>query len=141
MIKPDIKLPARAGEQPTELKIAMPVLPTDVDCWSHGLISYESAAGAGATLGGLVVDYDGKSKIPIANATVSLFRSETKISEQQTNERGEFDFKSIAPGQYLVVVTHPHYRDFRSRSFWVARQNQTRVTLDPIPADKLRVCA
>jgi hypothetical protein len=132
----------QAADQPIFLKIQLRMAATGVDCYNGDSVFYDPpSATAGATLTGMVVEIkNDRSKAPITNAHVALFSADVKVSEQQTDQRGEFDFKSVAPGRYLIAVTHPRYRELRSSVFWVARENRTRITLDPIPADKIRVC-
>ena len=137
-----LDLADQPADQPIFLKIQLLLAATDVDCGNGDSVFYDPpSATAGAKLNGMVVEINDKSKAPITNAHVELFRADVKISEQQTDARGEFDFKSVAPGRYLIVVTHPRYREFRSSVFWVARENRTRITIDPIPAGWIRVCA
>ncbi|HEX3084162.1 MAG TPA: carboxypeptidase-like regulatory domain-containing protein [Pyrinomonadaceae bacterium] len=128
------------ADQPIFLKIQMRI--ANADCYNGDSVFYDPpSATAGATVNGTVVEIkNDRSKALITNAQVALFSADVKVSEQQTDQRGAFDFKSVAPGRYLIVVTHPRYRELRSSVFWVARENRTRITLEPIPADKIRVC-
>ena len=135
-----LEVPGQTSD-PISLDILLPIAGTDGDCWNGDSVSYGSANGTvRGRLNGTVVEINGQSKVPVANADVALFKSDLKITERQTNERGEFDFKTVLPGRYLIVVTHPSYRELRSRTFWVSRENWTRITFDPIPLGKIRVC-
>ncbi|HEX3142820.1 MAG TPA: carboxypeptidase-like regulatory domain-containing protein [Pyrinomonadaceae bacterium] len=92
----------------------------------------------GNAVAGVVVEYP---KVRVTRATVQLFDAKgAHIAQQQTDERGEFQFKEIAPGHYYVTLQHPAYNEMKSSEFWVARDNTTNVTLDPVPLGKIRVC-
>ena len=99
---------------------------------------YEPRKPNGSALAGVVVDYP---KILVAGATVQLFDATgAQIAQQLTNEQGEFQFKQTAPGHYYVTLQHPAYHEMKSSEFWVARENTTHVTLDPVPLGMIRVC-
>jgi len=99
---------------------------------------YEPRKPNGSALAGVVIDYP---KTPVTRATVHLFDAKgALIAQQQTNERGEFQFKQTAPGHYYLTLQHPAYNEMKSSEFWVARENTTRVNLDPVPLGKIRVC-
>ena len=80
-------------------------------------------------------------KMPVARATLELFDpTVAQIAQQQTNERGEFQFKQTAPGRYHIFFQHPGYRNMEFREFWVARENQTYITLQAVQLGKIVVC-
>jgi len=134
-----LEVAGAAASRSVPLDISLRIGNTD-GCWNGDAVSYGSANGTvRGRLNGTVVEINDR-KLPIANAHVVLFNADVKVSEQQTNERGEFDFNSVAPGRYLIVVTHPLYQELRSSVFWVTRENWTRLTLDPIHVGKIRVC-
>ena len=92
-----------------------------------------------SALSGTVLD--GYPKTPVVRATLRLVDNNgAQIAQQQTNERGEFQFRQTAPGRYHLLFQHPAYHDIQSSEFWIARENTTYVTLDPIPLGKIRVC-
>lgn len=64
------------------------------------LISLYSLAQGYQNIRGLV--YDKESEEVLAFASVGLFRDTTLVSSTQTNEDGKFEFKSIAPGRYIL---------------------------------------
>ena len=75
------------------------------------------------TLAGIVINL--YPKMPIAGATLQLLDAAgAQIAQQQTNERGEFQFKQIAPGRYHIAFQQPGYNNTKSFEFWVARENQ-----------------
>ena len=74
-------------------------------------------------------------------ATVQLFDTiGVQIGQQETNDHGEFQFRQIAPGRYHVVLIHSGNDNLKSREFWVARENVTRMTMRPLPAGKIMIC-
>ena len=108
-------------------------------CSPRDTIAYREATPENrGTLAGVVIS-DHYSKAPIAGAHLVIFRSEVKVSEQDTNVMGEFSFKPILPGPYVILVRHPAYRELKS-ILWIARENTTHVVLEPIPTDKIVVC-
>lgn len=90
-------------------------------------------------LAGIVIDRYPKMAVP--RATLQLFDAAgALIAQQQTNERGEFQFKQTAPGRYHILFQHPGYRNMEFREFWVARENQTYITLQAVQLGKIVVC-
>jgi hypothetical protein len=80
-------------------------------------------------------------KMPIAGATLQLLNDAgALIAQQQTNERGEFQFKQIAPGRYEIAFQHPGYNSMKSYQFWVARENATYITMPAVQLGKIVLC-
>jgi hypothetical protein len=128
---------SRQTGKPVDLKIVMHLAVPS--CGSLDTVTYRDATpGNAGTLKGTVIA-DHYSKAPVAGAHLVIFQNEQKVSEQDTNELGEFLFKPTRPGAYAIFVRHPAYRELKSL-VWIARQNTTHVILEPIPADKIRVC-
>ena len=128
---------SRQTGKPLDLKIVMHLAVPS--CGTRDTITYrEATPGNGGTLKGVVIS-DHYSKAPIAGAHLVIFQSEVKVSEQDTNDMGEFSFNPSRPGSYVIFVRHPAYRELKS-VLWIARENTTHVVLEPIPADKIVVC-
>ena len=128
---------SRETGNPIDLKIVMH--PGGPSCGTRDTVTYrEATPGNGGKLNGVVIS-DPYSKTPIAGAHLVIFQSEQKVSEQDTNELGEFSFKPTRPGPFAVYVRHPAYRELKS-VLWIARENLTHLVLEPIPADKIVVC-
>ena len=90
-------------------------------------------------LAGIVIDRYPKMAVP--GATLQLFDAAgVLIAQQQTNERGEFQFKQTAPGRYHILFQHPGYNNTKSFEFWVARENATYVTMQAVQLGKVVVC-
>ena len=78
---------------------------------------------------------------PLANATITIVRSE-KPYQGFTNEKGEFQFRDHEPGGYTLKAEHEGYYESASTSFWVARQNLTRLSVIFLfPQNGENVCA
>jgi len=144
-----------AKDKPMELPVGMEiapagsayvVIPARIEmtvigpCGPPDSITYTLRKNADeSALSGTVVD--GYPKTPVVRATAQLFdMNGAQIAQQQTNQRGEFQFKQVAPGRYHLAFQHQAYRDIQSSEFWVARENTTSLTIDPIPLGKIRVC-
>jgi hypothetical protein len=93
----------------------------------------------GDALAGIVINL--YPKMPIAGATLQLLDAAgAQIAQQQTNERGEFQFKQIAPGRYHVAFQHPGYNNTKSFEFWIARENATYLTMQAVQLGKFVLC-
>jgi type 1 fimbria pilin len=156
VIKPDINVVGQRDampNKPIEIKIAMDIgeigsahpEPVRTDflpccCGIPNSVVYEPRPPSEAdALGGIVTD--GSSKEPVRAAAVRLFdTADTQIAQQQTNERGEFQFKQVPPGRYRLTFQHSAYNNLGSYEFWVARENRTQGTFSLVPLGKIVVC-
>lgn len=130
-----------SGDKGTGLNVTMRVAPTDMDCGDFDSVVYDARKGNDrAALSGVVVAYDVSSK-PIPNVDVFLLKMDLAGGEQRTNDHGEFQFQSIVPGRYAIVIRHPGYWEARSKLFWVARENTTQIRLKLLPSDRIVVCS
>jgi hypothetical protein len=143
-------------EKPMELTVVMEVGPTGSpiveaiipetvvapagSCGPSDSVTYgPRQTGDGDALGGIVIAQ--YPKIPVTRATLQLFDATgVHIAEQQTNERGEFQFKQTAPGRYHILFQHPGYEKRESVEFWVARENKTYLTLQALQPGKFVIC-
>ena len=115
------------------------VAPTG-SCGPPNAVTYEprKARDADALRGIVINQYP---KMPVSGATLALFDAAgAQIARQQTNERGEFQFKQTAPGRYYLAFQHPGYNDTKSFGFWVARENVTYVTMQAVQLGKVVLC-
>jgi hypothetical protein len=141
-------------DKPTDLTTVMEIAPTgsarDIravtevapagSCGPSDSVTYGPRKTRDAdSLAGIVIDRYPKMAVP--RATLQLFDSAgALIARQQTNERGEFQFKQTAPGRYHILFQHPGYNNTKSFEFWVARENQTYITLQAVQLGKIVVC-
>lgn len=150
---PDLMQPT-IPDKPTDLTAVMQIAPTgsardirDVtevappgtcgpsDSVIYGPRKTREAAG----LSGIVINR--YPKMAVAGATLQLFDAAgALIAQQQTNERGEFQFKQTAPGRYHILFQHPGYNDTKSFEFWVARENATYITMQATQLGKVVDC-
>jgi len=79
---------------------------------------------------------------PLARATVSL--KEALGTKEQfpelTNEAGELRFADLTPGRYDLKVAHAGYQDAQTERFWIARENQTTVTVHLLKQGQIVIC-
>ena len=124
---------------PREIIAVAEVAPTG-SCGPSDSVTYGPRKTRDAdALAGIVIDRYPKMAVPLA--TLQLFDAAgALIAQQQTNERGEFQFKQTAPGRYHILFQHPGYRNMEFREFWVARENQTYITLQAVQLGKIVVC-
>jgi hypothetical protein len=117
------------------LSIALQIANTD--CGSPDSISYDRGL-AGKILTGVVLD----GQEAVSNAKVAIMTpGASQVSVAQTaNPKGEFEFKDLEPGQYVLRVSHPGYHDEVTESFWVARESGTRGVVRMLKQGMLRVC-
>ena len=62
------------------------------------------------------------------------------VAARKSDEKGYFRFKDLASGQYTLRVSKAGYHDEATGSFWVTRENRTRVSVDMLQEGKMRVC-
>ena len=137
-----LELTARMEIAPTGSPIVMAA--TDVaspgSCGQPESVTYGPRKRSGGdTLAGTVINL--YPKMPVAGATLQLLDAAgAQIAQQQTNERGEFRFKEVAPGRYHIAFQHPGYNNTKSYEFWVARENATYITMQAVQLGKFVVC-
>jgi hypothetical protein len=124
---------------PREIIAVAEVAPTG-SCGASDSVTYGPRKTRDAyALAGIVINRYPKMAVP--GATLQLFDAAgALIAQQQTNERGEFQFKQTAPGRYHILFQHPGYRNMEFRDFWVARENQTYIALQAVQLGKIVVC-
>jgi hypothetical protein len=129
------------GKKSSDLAVTMKIASNITPCGRFDSVVYDAKKASETTdLSGVVMARDGGSRVPIPNAQVFLFKMDLVMGAQRTNGQGDFQFKSILPGRYSVVIRHPDYKEQKSNLFWVARENTTHVTLEPVPLNKIAAC-
>ena len=154
-IKPDLRVadPRDAQNKPIEMIVAVdigeigsahpePVRPDFLPCCcgvTDSVVYQSRQTKEAEPLGGVVTD--GSSKAPVRDVIVRLFDTAgLQIARQQTNERGEFQFKQVTPGHYRLTFEHSAYNKLGSRELWVARENTTHVAFNLTPLGMIVVC-
>ena len=109
--------------------MAWPEVSSTADCGPRDAVTYESRKiPEAAGLSGMVINRYPKE--PVAGASLDLIDANgARIAHQQTNARGEFQFKPTPPGRYHLVFQHAGYHDKTAPEFWIARENVTNITL------------
>jgi hypothetical protein len=117
------------------LSISLDVASTG-SCSAEESISYEDLNGM--KLIGTVLD----SQQPVPNAEVQLVNaSGTHVQiAKRSNGKGVFSFDNLEPGQYYLRVSHSGYRTDLTKSFWITRENTTKVDMWIIRVGLLRLC-
>lgn len=76
------------------------------------------------------------SDTPISQATVRVFREDNvQVDEDWSKDNGEFFFKGIDPGEYILRIEHPEYLWVETLPFAVMKADETRlddIRLKPI---------
>lgn len=67
-----------------------------------------AALAQGSSITGSVVDQ--QSGLPIAHATITLFRGPTTLATTTTDNGGRFAFSAITPGAYFLGIVAPGLR-------------------------------
>lgn len=106
------------------------------DCSSFNSVSYNETAGR--TLFGTVLD----SRHPVVGAEVELIGAFNNrvLAAIRSNEKGEFRFTDLEPGQYHLRVSHAGYQVERTEEIWIARENGTEIEVEIIKQGLIRVC-
>ncbi|HVX50889.1 MAG TPA: outer membrane beta-barrel family protein [Chitinophagaceae bacterium] len=73
------------------------------------------AGAQNASIKGIVTDTVNRQNLP--NTSVSLLRAKDSIMEgfARCNTNGAFTIKGIAKGDYILLITYPHYVDYADR--------------------------
>jgi hypothetical protein len=61
------------------------------------------------------------------------------LASQHSNEKGEFQFRDVEPGQYLVRASRKNWTA-QSEIFWITRENITRIILEPSKRGSVILC-
>ena len=137
-----LQVTATTRSEDLQFKIMLRIGGLNEHCSQNDNVSYRLVKPEeGSSIIGTVLGDPQPGKARVANAHVSLLNDQgVKLEEQITNDRGEFQFKRAAPGHYEIEMHHASYNVLRSTRFWVAREDNTFISLDPIPLGKIRVC-
>jgi len=66
-----------------------------------------------ATIKGKVIDSE--TGLPIPFIAVDLYRRAAKVDDTHTDEKGEFRFYDVEPGEYVVAVLSPVHNPVRQK--------------------------
>jgi hypothetical protein len=121
------------------MSITLPIANPGSDCGRGPSPTYEKLALGQSALIGVVRDYAGG---PLAGFKLRLSKAGATrvLASQSSNEKGEFQFQDIEPGQYVVRASHKGTWVAQSEIFWITRENITRIMLDPVKRGSIIIC-
>src|SRR5215475_12208392 len=141
MTRPALKVTdltyGETANKPSDLSVTLKIASSGTQCVPFDSVVYGAKKVNDTTvLSGVVVAREANTRMPIPNAQVFLFKMDLVMGAQRTNEQGDFQFNSVIPGRYSILLRHPAYNEQKSNLFWVASENTTHVTLEPVPLNK-----
>jgi carboxypeptidase family protein len=131
-----IRIPKNDAEV---ISIKLLVASQPSDCGKGPSATYEKASVDGPLLTGLVRGSSGQS-LPGFKIRLSKIGRPKVLASQHSDERGEFQFRGVEPGQYVLSASHNGYRDPWSERFWITRENNTRIIFQPIKGTGIILC-
>jgi Carboxypeptidase regulatory-like domain len=129
----------RIPEMDTEaMSISLPIANPGSDCGRAPAPTYGKLAAHQPVLLGVLRDY---ARGPVAGFKVRLLKADSTqiVASQRSNEKGEFQFRDVQPGRYLVRASRKSWTA-QSQIFWITRENITRIILDPLKRGSIILC-
>lgn len=129
----------RIPEKGTEvISISLLIANQPSECGKGPSATYEAAFGKPAVIG-MVREYAGG---PLVGFKIRLSKAggTRVLASQQSNEKGEFQFQDVEPGQYVLRASHKGNWVAQSDTFWITRENITRITIDPLKRGSVILC-
>jgi hypothetical protein len=112
--------------EPVVRQVSIEVRLSTSECLPKIRASYEGRSDK-TNLAGKLAEYS-TSANPVKNATINATQIETGTTHvANSDEKGEFQFDSLAPGKYTLKVSHQEYSELAGIDFWVTRENLTRL--------------
>ncbi|HEX6729852.1 MAG TPA: carboxypeptidase-like regulatory domain-containing protein [Pyrinomonadaceae bacterium] len=98
-----------------------------------------TVAQVGELRGTVMMQQADGSKVPLADATIDVFRTDIKGDyHTKTNKKGEFVFAGLPfVGEYTIVASHPTAKPNFISKFKVGRQIPAEITVTPGDGKKL----
>jgi hypothetical protein len=91
-----------------------------------------------AHLSGAVRDYH--ERLADTEVWVRKAGQTNSVAETRANDFGEFEFWDLEPGRYILGATRSGYGTINTKTFWVARESQTRISVLMLKAGSLTLC-
>jgi tetratricopeptide (TPR) repeat protein len=103
------------------------------------IASVPTVAQVGELRGTVMMQQADGSKVPLADATIDVFRTDIKGEyHTKTNKKGEYVFAGLPfVGEYTIVVSHPTAKPNFISHFKVGRQIPADITVTPGDGKKL----
>ena len=122
-----------------KLSISLLIASQPSDCGRGSAPTYDKIAVGQPALIGVVRNDAG---VPSAAFKIRLLKtgSTRVVASQSSNENGEFQFRDVEPGQYVVRASHKGKWQAQSEIFWITRENITRIVLEPVKHGTIILC-
>jgi Carboxypeptidase regulatory-like domain len=130
----------RIPEEDAEvISITLLIASQPSECGRGASPDYEKLAVGQPALIGVVRNYGGS---PLAGFRIRLSRvgATRVVASQSSSDNGEFQFRDVEPGQYVVRASHKGKWAAQSEIFWITRENVTRIVLDPVKRGTIILC-
>jgi len=123
----------------TEISIRLLIASQPSDCGRGSAPTYDKMAVGQPALIGVVRNNAGG---PLAAFKIRLLKTGSirVVASRPSNEKGEFQFRDVEPGQYFVRASHKGKWQAQSETFWITRENITRIVLDPVKRGTIILC-
>lgn len=120
-----------------QLEITLQVKSTGSDCGvSRPSVAYEKKSGDVKLIGKIVGSLHG----PVNGAFLKLTSSKSGREVSATSAvDGSFQFSHLEHGKYKLMATKKGYSDVPAFSFWITRENLTRIALYTWSADDTEI--
>jgi carboxypeptidase family protein len=130
-----IRIPEKDAEV---ISIRLLIANQPSDCGKGPSATYEAALGQPALIGSVRQYAAG----PLAGFKIGLSKAggTRVLASRRSNEKGEFQFRDVEPGQYVLRASHKGNWTAQSDSFWITRENITRISLDASKRGTVILC-
>lgn len=110
-----------------------------IECDMGDSVSYEKdLTQSGRKVEGRVLD---SKRRRLRRAMVQLLNLGTQAqTSERSGVKGEFVFADLEPGRYRLKLSRAGYHDRGTESFWITRENQTRITVAMLRLGLITVC-
>jgi hypothetical protein len=134
-VVPGIRIPEKHIQV---LSIFLQLATQPSDCGRGPEPTYEKLVFGPPALIGAVHRYDGN---PVASFKIVLLKKggTRVLATQHSNDKREFQFRDVEPGQYLIRASHKNWAA-QSEIFWITRENITRIILNPVKRGSVILC-
>ncbi len=79
-------------------------------------------------------------RMPGADIFLTKLGETEILAKGRSNEKGEFEFKNVAPGKYVIKVSLVGYNETTTASLWVTRENLTKTIIHMLKTGSLIAC-
>jgi hypothetical protein len=133
-----LQVTANGGER-VSIELSIAYVPEH--CGVFHTVSYTKATPGKTHLSGVVGEGSGASPIADSEVWVRKAGQTDSVAATRTNEKGEFEFGDLEPGRYTLGASRSGYETINTQTFWVTRENQTRISVQMTKAGFFILCA